>query len=62
MRNVIDLTRNYLRFHPVRHEMLGLGIDHPVFFGNQESGRLCSPARLRQRLLDAGIPCGGPPR
>ena len=50
---VIDSERSRGGAHSFRHELLGFGINHAVFFGGQEPRRLRFPRRLCHRLLNA---------
>jgi hypothetical protein len=43
---VIDWKRVLGCTHSFRHEVLGFGVDHAIFFGNQEPGRLRPPRRF----------------
>ena len=39
--------------HALGHEALGLGVDHAVFFGDEEPGGDVFPSGFRYRFLDA---------
>jgi len=51
-RCVIHGQRPCCSSHAVRHEVVCFGIDHAIFLGNQKPGRLGSPRRFLNRLLN----------
>src|SRR5580700_10748046 len=50
---MVDLLRADARAHALRHEPLGVGVDHPVFLGEEVPGRLYFPSGSWSLLLDA---------
>src|SRR5215471_15335387 len=50
---VINGERASRSAHAFRHEVLGLRVDHAIFFCNQEPRRLRSPSWLQSWLLKA---------
>ena len=50
---VVDLVGLRVGLHAVGHEPLGLGVDHAVFFRDEEPGGDVFPSGFRYRFLDA---------